>query len=86
MAALPPLDGGVACFEVLDLTKDPRFNTLDFISGPPNFKSYVGVPLRTRSGINIGSLFIIDSNLRPPTTKNERQFLGVMAGNIMQNL
>jgi signal transduction histidine kinase/DNA-binding NarL/FixJ family response regulator len=86
MAALPPLDGGVACFEVLDLTKDRRFNTLDFISGPPNFRSYVGVPLRTRSGINIGSLFIIDSKLRAPTTRSERQFLGVMADNIMQHL
>jgi signal transduction histidine kinase/CheY-like chemotaxis protein len=86
MAALPPLDGGVACFEVLDLSKDPRFNTLDFISGPPNFRSYVGVPLHTRSGINIGSLFIIDSKLRAPTTRSEKQFLGVIADNIMQHL
>ncbi|KAH9878864.1 hypothetical protein J1614_002299 [Plenodomus biglobosus] len=86
LATLPPPDGGPACFEVLDLSKDERFNQLDFVKGKPYFRNYVGVPLRTRKGINIGSLFVIDTNIRPALTKDERQFLGIMATNIIQHL
>lgn len=86
LATLPPPDGGPACFEVLDLSKDERFNQLDFVKGTPHFRNYVGVPLRTRKGINIGSLFVIDSRIRPPLTKDERHFLGTMATNIIQHL
>ncbi|KAI8940521.1 hypothetical protein NX059_004198 [Plenodomus lindquistii] len=86
LATLPPPDGGPACFEVLDLSKDERFNQLDFVKGAPYFRNYVGVPLRTRKGINIGSLFVIDSNIRSALTKGEKQFLGTMATNIIQHL
>ncbi|KAF2847597.1 hypothetical protein T440DRAFT_510054 [Plenodomus tracheiphilus IPT5] len=86
LATLPPPDGGPACFEVLDLSKDERFNQLEFVKGKPHFRNYVGVPLRTRKGINIGSLFIIDSNIRPALNGDERQFLGTMATNIIQHL
>jgi hypothetical protein len=86
IAASPPESGGPACFEVLDLSKDARFNTLDFVAGPPHFRNYAGVPLRTRKGINIGSIFVIDSKLRPPLTTTERHFLGEMADNVMQHL
>ncbi|KAJ4983994.1 hsp90-like protein [Stagonosporopsis vannaccii] len=82
----PPPDGGPACFEVLDLSKDERFNQLGFIAGPPNFRYYAGVPLRTRRGINIGSIYILDSKIRAPLTRNEKHFLGVMADNVIQHL
>jgi len=86
LATLPPPDGGPACFEVLDLSQDARFSQLDFVKGKPFFRNYVGVPLRTRKGINIGSLFIINSKVRPALSSDERQFLGIMAANVIQHL
>ncbi|KAH6622177.1 hypothetical protein C7974DRAFT_315148, partial [Boeremia exigua] len=86
IAAPPPPDGGPACFEVLDLSKDERFNQLGFIAGPPYFRYYAGVPLRTGRGINIGSIYILDSKTRPALTRKERHFLGVMADNVIQHL
>lgn len=71
---------------MLDLSKDERFNQLGFIAGPPHFRYYAGVPLRTRRGINIGSIYILDSKLRKPLTRNEKHFLGVMADNVIQHL
>lgn len=76
----------MACFEVLDLSQDPRFNTLSFIAGPPNFKYYAGVPLRTSRGINIGSIYILDSKVRPALNPSEKAFLGVMADNVIQHI
>ncbi|XPS76378.1 hypothetical protein M3J09_008431 [Ascochyta lentis] len=86
VAALAPPEGGPACFEVLDLSKDTRFNQLGFIAGAPHFRYYAGVPLRTSRGINIGSIYILDSKLRPVLTHSERCFLGIMADNVIQHL
>ena len=71
---------------MLDLSKDVRFNKLNFIAGPPHFKYYAGVPLRTNRGINIGSIYILDSRLKPALTRNEKSFLGIMADNVIQHL
>ncbi|PVH95826.1 hypothetical protein DM02DRAFT_600223 [Periconia macrospinosa] len=86
VAATPPESGGPACFEVLDLSKDTRFNALEFVAGPPHFKNYAGVPLRTRKGINIGSIFVIGSKVRPALTTTEWHFLAGVADNVMQHL
>ncbi|ORY11716.1 hypothetical protein BCR34DRAFT_483734, partial [Clohesyomyces aquaticus] len=86
IATLPPPGGGPACFEVCDLSQDDRFNTLDFIAGPPHFRYYIGAPLRTRKGINIGSIFALDDKVRQGSTRSERHFLAVMAENVVQHL
>jgi hypothetical protein len=62
----PPPDGGPAYFEVLDLRTDERFMNLGFVKGPPYFKYYCGIPLRTKRGINIGSIFALDDKVREP--------------------
>ncbi|OAL04580.1 hypothetical protein IQ06DRAFT_98983 [Phaeosphaeriaceae sp. SRC1lsM3a] len=77
IAASPPESGGPACFEILDLSKDVRFDSLDFVSGPPHFKHYAGVPLRTRNGVNIGSIFVINRRIRPALTAKEWRILDV---------
>ena len=71
---------------MLDLSQDPRFNTLSFIAGPPHFRYYAGVPLRTSRGINIGSIYILDSKVRLALNPSEKAFLGVMADNVIQHL
>jgi hypothetical protein len=72
-----------AYFEVLDLTSDDRFNALPFVTHAPHFKYYCGVPLRTKKGIPIGSLFALDDKVRDPISPSNIHFLTIMAENVM---
>ena len=78
--------GTYPSFIVGDLTKDEQFNQLPFVTGPPLLKFYAGVPLITRRGIPIGSLFIVDGRVRPPLSDDEINFMGTMAGTIMKHI
>jgi hypothetical protein len=80
---LPRSNGDPALFEVLDLTKDERFNTLPFVVEAPHFKYYCGVPLRTKKGVAIGSLFALDDKVREPLGHSNQMFLATMAENVM---
>ena len=77
--------GRKPCFTVNDLSKDERFKSLPFVTGYPYFKFYVGAPLTTKKGINIGSLFILDDKARPHLTEAEEEFLGSMAQIVMKH-
>ncbi|KAK7526226.1 uncharacterized protein IWZ02DRAFT_214021 [Phyllosticta citriasiana] len=78
--------GKPACYEVLDLSQDERFKNLPFVRGPPYFRYYVGVPLRTKKGIPIGSLFAMDTKPREPLSAASLRFLTTMASNVMSHL
>lgn len=71
---------------VSDLSKDGRFNKLPFVTGPPSFKYYAGTPLTTEKGINIGSLFILDTVVRPQLTTAQQSFLGSIAQIVMDHM
>jgi hypothetical protein len=71
LKAAPSPDGLPPYFEVLDLPKDSRFKDLGFVAGDPYFKYYCGVPLRTKKGINIGSIFALDDKVREPATAEQ---------------
>ncbi len=73
------------CFTVNDLSKDERFSSLPFVTGYPYFKFYVGAPLTTKKGINIGSLFILDDKARPHLTEDQEEFLGSIAQIVMKH-
>ena len=49
---------------VADVTLDPRFADNPMVTGEPHIRSYVGVPLTTTDGYNIGSLCAIDTRPR----------------------
>lgn len=46
--------------EIEDLSKDLRFKEKGFIDDPMNLKYYLGVPLKSSDGLNIGSICVID--------------------------
>lgn len=52
----------------------------------PFLKFYAGTPLRTKRGINIGSLFILDDFERPNLTAEQVDFIGTLAQTIMAHL
>lgn len=83
---LPVLPNGYPAFVVSDLSQDSRFNQLPFVAGLPFFKYYAGVPLTTIRGINIGSLFVIDDQVRPDLTQEQKVFMTIMSRNIMAHL
>jgi hypothetical protein len=86
LEAGPQVGADYPAFIVNDLTKDEHYNQLPFISGPPFLKFYAGVPLITKRGIPIGSLFIVDPNVRAGLTRDEIHFMGSMAKTIMRHM
>ncbi len=51
-------------FAVNDAALDPRFATNPMVTGEPRIRSYLGVPLTTPDGYNVGSLCAIDNEPR----------------------
>jgi len=68
-----------------DATQDERFKNNPFVVGHPDIRFYAGMPLRTPSGHNLGSLCVID---RQPQTLNEVQksALKILSRQVINNL
>jgi len=49
---------------VFDATRDPRFADNPLVTGPPYIRSYLGHPLKTRTGYQLGSLCAISTRPR----------------------
>lgn len=56
-----------------DLTTDPRFQDSQFVTGDPNLRSYTGIQLRTRDGLAVGTLCLMDSRNKRPDTEQLKQ-------------
>jgi diguanylate cyclase (GGDEF)-like protein len=52
---------------VPDARTDPRFADIPLVIEPPHVRFYIGVPLRTRDGYNIGALCAMDTKVRELT-------------------
>lgn len=48
-------------FAIEDASKDRRFSNNPLVTGEPNIKSYLGIPLLSPDGFNIGTLCAIDT-------------------------
>jgi len=86
LEASPAMNGSPPSFEVCDLAKDVRFNKLPFVTSGPKFRYYVGVPIKSRLGVAIGSLFAMDKKPRGPISDADKQFMTVVAKNVMTHL
>ncbi|KAJ5908243.1 CheY-like superfamily [Penicillium taxi] len=69
-----------------DLEKHPTFRHIPCVSGPPHFRYYAGTPLRTPSGINIGSLYVIDPRPNLHLSQNQRHMFGDIAAAVIEYL
>lgn len=76
------------CFEVKDLSTDPRFCHQSVVDGRiDHLRFYAGTPIITQHGINIGTFFFFDRKPRPAgLAKNQRKILFETAAFIMKHL
>lgn len=70
---------------VPDATADPRFSDNPLVIGEPHIRAYIGTPITTPDGYNIGTLCAIDQKPRQFTAKHE-QILSNFAALVMNEI
>lgn len=55
---------GVEMVNAPDVTEHPWFRNLPFVTGPPHFRFYCGIPLVTPEGYVLGTLCVMDFQVR----------------------
>jgi len=55
---------GVEMVNAPDVTEHPWFKNLPFVTGPPHFRFYCGIPLVTPEGYVLGTLCVMDFQVR----------------------
>lgn len=72
--------------EIEDLSKDQRFISKDFVGEPMNLKYYLGIPLKSSEGFNIGSLCVIDNKLHGKLSEEKIEQLKIIARQIISRI
>ncbi|MFD0940788.1 GAF domain-containing sensor histidine kinase [Pedobacter boryungensis] len=72
-------------FEVEDLSTDTRFQDKFYVANPLNLRYYLGVPLKTKTGHNIGALCVLDKD-RKKLTPEKIELLKIIAKEIITRL
>ncbi|KAJ5956734.1 hypothetical protein N7501_011013 [Penicillium viridicatum] len=72
-------DGLHSFLVVDDLQQEDRFKELPFVTQEPHSRFYAGTPLTSDSGINLGCLFVLDSEPRQGLSDIEKDTLGKVA-------
>jgi signal transduction histidine kinase/ActR/RegA family two-component response regulator len=90
-----PLDDSICRFALLeekgmvvpDTLEDPRFQCNPLVTGAPGLRFYAGRVLRTRDGIALGTLCVLDTAPRPQGLTAQQAFtLSTLASQIMSQI
>ncbi|QQK42996.1 CheY-like superfamily [Penicillium digitatum] len=73
-------------FIVEDLKEHLTFCNIPCVAGAPHFRYYAGTPLTTTSGINIGSLYVIDPRPNLHLSELHKETLSVIGAAVMEYL
>ncbi len=71
--------------EITDAVDDPRFMDNPLVTADPNIRFYAGCPIRTASGLKIGTLCLIDRSPKELSAE-EKQQLVALAAKVEQEL
>lgn len=74
---------GREVFMVPDATVDPRFSSNPMVVNDPGIRFYAGAPLVTPEGHALGTMCVIDREIRAPLSESQRQTLTDLAGVVM---
>lgn len=72
-------------FEVKNLAEDERFKDKPYVSGPMALKYYLGIPLKTETGQNIGALCVLDKEAKEISAE-KRELLEIIAQDVVNRL
>ena len=73
-------------FVVKDATKDERFAMNSLVTGDPGIRFYAGAPLRTPTGVQVGTLCVIDRRPRRALLPTEKQMLADLAALVVDEM
>lgn len=71
---------------VPDASLDPRFKENRLVLGEMNIRFYAGSPLRTRSGVPLGSLCVMDTKPRDDFDESQQELLSQLAEMAMDRI
>jgi len=72
---------------VPDATRDPRFDCNPLVTGEPHLRFYAGRLLKTRDGLPLGTLCVLDTRPRPQgLTDLQQMALETLAGQVMAQM
>jgi signal transduction histidine kinase len=88
---LPPAQRGpqprsISPLIVDDLTLDERFKYRPFVKNRPTLRFFTAMPIRTKSGFNIGTLSVYDDRPRRGLDETQKKFLDDVTITIMEHL
>ncbi|WP_084304314.1 sensor domain-containing phosphodiesterase [Phytopseudomonas flavescens] len=72
--------------EVCDTLQDPRFTENPLVRGAPFVRYYAGAPLVIQPGLALGSLCILDSDVRLPMSDGDKRLLQDAAAVVVAHL
>jgi PAS domain S-box-containing protein len=77
---------GKEIFEISDIKMDERFCNYPLFKQKNSFRYYAAAPLVTKDNFILGTLSVLDSKKRKKLTTEQKEFLNVLAQNIMDYL
>ncbi|MFD2035317.1 GAF domain-containing sensor histidine kinase [Belliella marina] len=72
-------------FEIMDLSADERFLDKIFVKEDPKLRYYMGIPLTTAEGNNLGALCVVDTEIRS-LSQEKIEMLKIIADEIVNRL
>ena len=73
-------------FVIEDATLDPRFHDNPLVTGDPHIRFYAGAPLRTREGLVLGTLCVLDSRPRGALSAEEKETFRDLSAMVMAHI